>query len=160
MNIKNYLQKKWYIIAYLVGPLLLLLGIIINISENNSLAGLKETTGKVLFTDISMSSGRKTTNYSPVVKYSYEVNGKKFENSRIGLARFTYSSTEAAGEVVAKYPLNKNIPVFYLPENPQTAYLDIKEAGNGEMVIFLSILEMLFFTPIIWLIRRQHPVPH
>jgi hypothetical protein len=148
------MKKNWHIICYLIGPLLLILGIIINSSESSTLAKLKETTGKIISTEVS-ANVRKKTSYSPIAKYSYEVNGKKFEGNRIGLAKFMYSTKESAAEVLTPYPVGKTVPVFYLPEDPQTAYLDINEMGNGEMLIFSSIMVMIFVTPVVWFIRRQ-----
>jgi hypothetical protein len=151
---KFNIYKNWHIFAYLFGPFLLTLGVITLNIEATTLAKLQETSGKVLSAEVSVNTGKKTT-YSPLIRYSYEIKGKKFENNRIGRARFRHSTRESAAEVLAKYPVGKPVPVFYQPEDPQTAYLDTQDVGNGEILISLSILEMIFFTPVIWLIRKQ-----
>lgn len=154
---KIFLNKYWHILCYLFGPLLIILGIFVNNNESNTLSHLQKTQGKILISEYSLrSSGTKTSSsYSLNVKYSYKVDNKIFENNQIGLARFSYSSEESAKQELTKYPVNKTVDVFYLPSNPQEAYLDIEQVGNGEILILLGVLSIIFIVPVVWIIEKS-----
>jgi hypothetical protein len=76
----------------------------------------------------------------PRVTYSYSVNGASFASQRISFAGgHRPKETDA---ILARYPVGKEVPVSYAPENPAEATL---ETGATKQVRSqLNILLILF----------------
>lgn len=81
----------------------------------------------------------------PRVTYSYSVNGAPFVSQRISFAGgYRPKETDA---ILARYPVGKEVPVSYAPENPAEATL---ETGATKQVrAQLNILLILFVVIIV-----------
>ncbi|MEW6236465.1 MAG: DUF3592 domain-containing protein [Candidatus Omnitrophota bacterium] len=83
--------------------------------------------------------------YFPVVEYSYIVNGKVYENNRIGVYRFGFGSRFRAQKWIDKYPIHMKVPVYYNPQKPQSSVLlcglisPYIKAMFGLMLLLLSL---------------------
>lgn len=95
------------------------------------------TTGKVLFKDVEVQRGNKgSKSYIPKMRYTYTVNGERFEKTISLGTRFRESSArDALNEV------GKTIEVRYNPEKPQA---HISEFENVRLSDLFPILIMLF----------------
>ena len=62
--------------------------------------------------------------YQPVVKFTYEVEGKTFKSNRIMFGEVSSLYGNLPIEIVQKYPEGKNVIVFYNPYKPQEAVLE------------------------------------
>ena len=60
--------------------------------------------------------------YDPVVRYSYDVGGRRFENDTISL-HFTARPPEKGAMLNVSYPVGKKVTVFYHPRRPTRSML-------------------------------------
>jgi hypothetical protein len=68
----------------------------------------------------------KSTRWDFMAVYEYEVDGQAFKNSVVTL--YTISNKDEAQSLAKKYPLGKEVKVYYNPRKPQQSLL---EKGNG-----------------------------
>jgi hypothetical protein len=117
-------------------------------------------TGKVLHTSVreevdeSDTDGgvnTRTVTYHPVIRYTYSVDGKAYENDRYSvLEDGRYSDWESAQEFVSKFPVGGNVTVYYNPKSPKDSFLDMKMDVKGYhlttwfMVGVLVVLALVF----------------
>jgi hypothetical protein len=94
------------------------------------------TTGRITAAETMKVMFRR----QPRVTYSYAVNGASFASQRISFAGgYRPKETDA---ILARYPVGKEVPVSYAPENPAEATL---ETGATKQVRSqLNILLILF----------------
>jgi hypothetical protein len=88
---------------------------------------LNTTTGKIIHREIYTSGFSNSTRYHVLIKYIYEVNGSKFESSRIGYMRFFYSTRESAEKSIEQYKLDRSVTVYYAPKDPEESYLEVDD---------------------------------
>ena len=98
--------------------------------------GWPTTIGKITAAETMKVMFRR----QPRVTYSYAVNGASFSSQRISFAGgYKPKETDA---ILAHYPVGKEVPVSYAPENPAEATL---ETGATKQVrAQLNILVILF----------------
>ena len=111
----------------------------------------KITKGRVLSSGVESHSSDDGTTYSPNIKYSYTVNGKKYTNDDYELSDSS-SSGSWAHNVVRNHPAGKKIDVYYDPADPQDAALTIGIPEFAEIALLflqpfvLVGLGMIFYT--------------
>lgn len=115
-----------------------------------------ETAGSIVDHDISKVDISDADDhgadyrFDPVVKYTYNVEGKVFHGSKIGIntPRFTMGS-KAEQYLLEKYPIGKEISVFYNPSKPADAVIDRGAAAKSSMSsaknIFVVAIGVLLF---------------
>jgi hypothetical protein len=121
----------WILIVSFGGTILafnaVLLGIIVFVNRKASAArGWPSTAGTVLTSTLESrraSDGAGHVNY-PVVAYSYEVKGERYEGRRI-TPGLEWGGT-GAEQVIARYPVGSRVSVYYDPGNPSEALLERK----------------------------------
>jgi hypothetical protein len=72
---------------------------------------------------VSQNVGTKP-GFSPRVVYSFEVEGRTCSGSQIGLASSDSRSRSGPENLVAKYAVGTQHPVYYEPGNPQNCVLE------------------------------------
>jgi hypothetical protein len=99
------------------------------------------------------SSEGGTTDY-PVVQYSYQVSGQRYQSAK--LAPGPEVGGTGAGKVVARYPAGAQVMVFYNPQNPAEAVLERKAPAQWVMWLILAIFDcsLCGVLPIIWFSMR------
>lgn len=75
------------------------------------------------------------TAYQPIVRYTYTVDGREFVGDRIGRVAFT-TDLSSARECCNRYPPQRHVEVLYDPNDPATAYLEIKRS-IGAVILFV-----------------------
>lgn len=93
----------------------------------------------------------RTVTYHPVIRYTYSVDGKAYENDTYSvLEDGHFSNWESAQEFVAKFPVGKEVTVYYNPKSPKDSYLDKSMDAKGYhsttwfMVGVLVVLALVF----------------
>jgi len=77
--------------------------------------------GVVTHSEVEGHGGRHG-NYSPNVQYKYAVAGKTYSSNRYRFGD-VYAVEGKAHQIVAEYPVGKQVPVYYNPDNPADALL-------------------------------------
>lgn len=83
------------------------------------------------------SNNRDWVNY-PRVVYAYSVGGQSYTSSRISPG-LEVGGTSAPG-VVAKYPLGSQVRVYYHPQNPAEAVLQINTPASVKLLWLALVL--------------------
>ena len=82
--------------------------------------------------------GDNDTMYRPEVRYEYIVDGKEFAAKRLGLEEKSASWRSYADGVVARFPIGREVEIFYNPENPGDALLEPADAVKWGKVFFAA----------------------
>lgn len=88
--------------------------------------------------------------YSPMIKYSFIVNGKKYTGDRKSYRSVEHTDRKIAEDLLTDYPKGASIRIFYKPEKPEFSVLERGEPlGNfvfylGWFLVFLAIAIGLF----------------
>lgn len=85
--------------------------------------------------DASAVEGSTRAGYTPVVRYRYEVGDREYTSTRLAAADAmprVYGSEARAQRDVEQWPLGRRVPVYYDPDDPATAALQV--GGNGAWV--------------------------
>lgn len=107
------------------------------------------TQGKIVRswvrTESSWDTDTGTTySYFPEVRYEYEVMGQKYEGKNISFGGSVGSSSRAYAEkVIAQYPADKEVTVYYNPEKPSEAVLERGMRGGTLLLILGGVLGLL-----------------
>lgn len=82
--------------------------------------------------------------YSADISYTYQADGILYTSERISFAgKSSYSKRQKAEEIIARYPVNSTVSVFFNPQKHEEAVLDRSAKGSGVLmgagIAFLSI---------------------
>jgi hypothetical protein len=69
--------------------------------------------------------------YRPVLQYRYEVAGKGYLGSRLGPVTVYLKAKDEADAVVARYPVNADVKVYYDPQSAKDLVLEPGLTGGG-----------------------------
>jgi hypothetical protein len=89
-------------------------------------------SGQIIRSELTRGASSRggTTNYANV-HYSYRVMGQDYQSDQVSPPILPGGRTGGmiAGSIVNKYPLGSTVTVYYNPENPADALLEIKTSG-------------------------------
>lgn len=81
-------------------------------------------TGTIIKSEVDSWMKDGKSQYEARINYSYEINGKKYNSTKISTSgSYSGSNMTKAKEFVAAYPNGKTVDVFYDPEVPDSAAL-------------------------------------
>ena len=80
------------------------------------------TTGTVMHSRAERQNRKGEAKYTPLVHYSYEVAGSRYESERRALSSLKTSKTKAEA-ICQDYPPGKTVTVYYDPAKPGEALL-------------------------------------
>lgn len=109
-----------------------------------------KVVGRVLDASVSAlvretPEGLETT-FTPIIRYEYAVAGEIYTASRLHFLRSETRTTRSpleAGRVVARYPENSAMDVFYNPANPKQAALILPEPVAHNAVLFYGVTNVV-----------------
>lgn len=108
------------------------------------------TVSEVIKNESTTGTGtnkRKTVTYNAKIHFKYSVKGKDYTSSNVTFGQ----STKGAGEIVNRYPIGKNVKVFY---NPQDLEVAVLEPGvSTSSYLFLGFGIFFTLTGLIFLVR-------
>ena len=133
---------------YFAISILLLTGVYCAIAGMNNLNRAKAssawsfTNGRIVSSELKKY--RKGPGYYPSVQYQYVVNGTPYSSGQISLGdEFDMFAGSSAEQVVATYPVKKEIKVFYDPKDPRFSTLETGvtfSAYNGFIISALAFI--------------------
>lgn len=101
------------------------------------------TLGTITKTYMRQEVSYETSNtiYYPTIEYEYEYRGTTYTGSRINFGGSSGNSNyRKSEEILAQYPINKTITVYYDPNNPEEAVLEQKMGTGGKVMLIVGIL--------------------
>ena len=133
----------------IVGVIFLVIGLIFVFVGYYVVKGAKKvekwpaTKGVVVDSKVvsHLDSESNQTMFAPAITYRFKVEGKEYTSSDYGFMNMSYNNPRKAEDIVKKYPVGKEITVYYNPENPYKAVL----VKNSSFFIYIpQILGGLF----------------
>lgn len=84
--------------------------------------------GRILSAEIaereSMDAESKMVSRTPIIRYEYEVEGKRYESQRVSNVGLTSNWSPEIDELLGRYPAGSEVWVFYDPSDPSSAVLE------------------------------------
>ena len=119
-------------------------------------------TGQIITSYISESSDDDGTTYGADIHYTYVVNDREYTGTRVSHGDISTSDSRDAGKIVARYPAEKNVKVYYDPSDPQQSVLEtgfsaglLLPLGLGTIFTLAGGLMLIFFTSTFIRTRNQ-----
>jgi hypothetical protein len=135
---------------FVIGSVLLFLGLRNVYLANESRHWLK-TEGTILSSTVRHDSTRKSGNFRAEVTYAYTAEGASFTGDRVSFGSFGTSGVAHADAIVARYPKNSKVTVFYSPREPS---LSVLETGISFGEWLLPLGGLAFMVPAYFLRPR------
>ena len=104
-------------------------------------------------------NGRNYLSYpwwKPEICGAYRDNGELFCISRVRYGKFRFGEGKAAcAEVLARYPVGREVNVYYSPVDPKETILESRPLWN-DMIILMSVgIVMLLLPVLLWVFRKK-----
>ncbi|URA10322.1 DUF3592 domain-containing protein [Thermospira aquatica] len=117
MEDKKKREKKWLIFIIGIGALLIVLGLN-TLFKAFSTYFWSSTQGKILVSQVGFVDRFKRENDSFYfdISYEYSVDGKLYTNSKVFLGQYGSSISNWIQKVVDRYPVGKEVSVYYNPK--------------------------------------------
>ena len=141
----DLLQKYWCPCLFIaIGAYFLILGIRSYLYILHSQKWMK-TKGRIISSHVDgkfeRTNGLEFIYISkPVVKYEYSVGSEKYANDQISLIQINTSSAKRAQRVIDKYPPNTEVEVFYNPNKPDEAVLELSSPSTALIFLLIGII--------------------
>lgn len=108
-----------------------------------------QATGKIVASTVDRSTStsgagrnrRTSTSYSAEIEYSYAVDGASFTGDRVAYGDYGSSNRGHASGIVSRYPVGKQVAVYYMPDKPGESLL---EPGMSVKAWFLPGFGLVF----------------
>lgn len=148
-------DKKNAKIIMLIGLVFFLAGVWIlgsfafNLYSSLTAKSWPRTEGTVLSRGVRKidKKGSASDRYAPVIRYEYEVEGRRYTNDRYQFGKEERLSESTAGKIVSNYNKGETVEVFYHPEDPQKSTLLTSTSFNPFGVLFGPVVVLAgFFT--------------
>ena len=99
-------------------------------------SGFDSVEGHVLYAGLKSHSGNKgSTLYAPCIAYSYEVDGRKYENDRYSAIESSSSNRQREQDIVNGYTPGAPVTVYYSPDNPAKSCLAEPDESSQSAII-------------------------
>lgn len=136
-----------YIVSLLVlGVGLTVFGLLLEIKSVRIFTDVKEsqswpaTQGIVISSSMEMYGSSDKPSYKPRIIYRYMVNGTYYSGEKISLDAPVRHDYYYASQVVKQYPVGKSVLVYYKPEHPERALLEL---SDGPLVTLFAVIFFL-----------------
>ena len=93
--------------------------------------------GVVTESYVKTTSHNEGRSHTPIVEYSYDVNGTSWAGDNPSYHAFGMSSNKDAAKTVAQFPVGKEITVYYDPNDPGESVLEIDHRSFPYMAVLL-----------------------
>lgn len=101
-------------------------------------AALSRTTGIITSSKVSCRNPKGGKVYVYLIRYKFQANGREFESDRVTFAPAVSNESSFAEAYVNKYPIGREITVFYEEGNPSFSVLEPEEKDESLAKFFLG----------------------
>ncbi|MCA9013896.1 MAG: DUF3592 domain-containing protein [Planctomycetaceae bacterium] len=152
-------NKTGPVLLLILGTILIIAGfLVINlvglplIERGKASKNWPTTKGVVLKSKVAShrSSNSNSSTYSPDITYRYQVEEQDYECETVWFGSDVSTSNKSlAQDTVKKYPVKKQVDVYYDPQDPAIAVL---EPGVFKLTYFFYLLGWVFLGPGIFMV--------
>jgi len=93
--------------------------------------------------DFQSFGGKSMWIEEPHLSYSYRVGGNEYTGHNISIAEMDSASKQDAQAKIEPYPVGKQVPIYYDPNDPEVAYLERQSGGTA--LALAGIVSVIFF---------------
>jgi hypothetical protein len=113
-------------------------------AKDRAIARWPRSQGKILSSRIETSTSterddrgynRRVTRHSPVVSYSYVVDGTEYEGNAVARSVAMTTNRTAVQACIDRYAAGKEVMVLYDPKDPTTAYLEVRRSWGAFILL-------------------------
>lgn len=116
-------------------------------SKANALVGAAQAwptaTGTITATEILKGGTNRHPTFSPVVRYEYEVDGRKYSGDRLRPGYVKVGSRAAAERMLQPYPVNAGVPVRYDPADVDSSLLELRTSSAPVLTAIIGAVLVL-----------------
>ena len=150
------------LVAFVIISIIILLGLVgittvrwhdIKGSFLISRESLQQTPGIINSSKIECYSGRNGRLYRFAIVYNYNVDREKFVSDSVSFSQGHALDEQTARQYVEKYPVGKNVPVFYKIDEHSFSALEPENKDLFLSVIF--IIPILMFVLLVYFIKKN-----
>ena len=126
----------------IVGMPLLAGGILINL-KCYSVRKWPTSTGTVIDSFVKSKSDNRERSrniFEPVVKYEYDVSGRKLSSTRYSFYRYRSYDEKSVEDIIRAHPKGRTIKVYYSLRNNQIAVI---EPGPTEKTLYMLLMGVI-----------------
>lgn len=117
-------------------------------SKANALVGAARTWPTVpaimTGTEIVRGGSNRAPTFSPVVRYEYELEGRKYVGTRLRAGYVKVGSRGAAERMLQPYPVGASVPVRYDPADIQSSLLELETSSSPMLMAVIGVVLVLF----------------
>lgn len=115
--------------------------------------GWPATAGRMIASEVTDFPGTNH-DYTVNVRYTYEVNGQKFEGDRLRYGNKSYRSWASAKDEQLLFPPGKEVQVYYDPTTPNRSVL-IKGIGFSWLALALGLMGLVIGLVVMFHMARK-----
>jgi hypothetical protein len=104
-------------------------------------------TGTITSSKVEADDSGEGTTYRPSIKYTYEVDNKRYEGDRYRYGQMD-TGDHSAHQIVASFPVGSQVEVYHAPNDPADAVL---QAGLESVDYFRLMFMLPFNLVMLWL---------
>ena len=139
-NDRSIDQKRIIILAILIFSLLFTRYGMGEIQIQMSSKDWPAVEGQIVSSQVTFDGDWEDPMWNAQVCYVYSVNGISYSSRKVAAGSGTYGSDHSAQEVVDRYPQDSTVNVFYDPNSPSTAVLEVgRSSGAFSATLILLI---------------------
>ena len=102
------------------------------------------------------SSNRRAPWWRAEICGTYKDNGETFCVRRVRYGGFRFGSGEAdARDAVVKYPVGREVDIYYSPSSPKETVLEVRTSWNSMVTLLGLGIGFLLLPVLLWLFRKQ-----
>jgi len=144
------------VILILVGFLFVVIGLVLTLRAKGA-SKWPTTDGVIVKSDLAehiIKNRTKShqihtyTSYEPKFEYQYTINGKALSGDRLSFG-LTRLPLEKAQELLKKYPVNAQVPVYYNPRKIKDSRLEVSAASAAPQLVIGLVIGAI---GVVWLV--------
>jgi hypothetical protein len=85
----------------------------------------------------------ETTTYTPTIKYTYTVDQTTYHGHKHPTSGISFPDRRSAESVLTHYPKGETVTVYYNPNAPRQARLDVPRPTDHNAIIWLNAVQLL-----------------
>ncbi len=159
--------ERVYIVSLLIlGLGLVVFGVLLEIKTvrifNKASESLSwpTTKGEVISSKVETYGGWEKTSYKARVVYMYYVKDTNYSAESVSLKAIDNKDYFYAAQVVKQYSVGKSVTVYYKPENPEVALLELIEGPYISLVAVIFFIAVGLFILIYGILEYQSLIYH
>jgi len=106
-------------------------------------ASFRSAEGRIVSSSTYTVTRKRGTYYHYSIEYDFTVDGKSYRSDEVTFNHNYSLDEEFAQSYISKYPVGKQVTVYYDPHDPSFSVLEPEEKGDAAVVLLSLIISAL-----------------